>query len=416
MTVKYIRAIVNEKLLASEYRGVLGIAFFIVRGVCWTFGKSLDFLENKIVNFYRRLTDHNNKTEIDILLVQTNGLGDAIINKTYNDLLIKNLHFLNNRVLIVAFDTWIGLKEELHPNIAVYFINKKKFEWNLAYRLSVYIHLSRYACSYVVCNLRWKPRYVIKKLLPAIIGQQFFISAHEDSEPVQKMLFEEWCKKKKFHCIDLGYIDSEFVRIPLFYKEVFGKDIQEIGPRRTVLPNSRSEPSACTARPYVVFHLGDSDRRKRWGLQKFIEVGREIVSKGYRVVFVGGPCERDLIGHINEHEFTILIDVLTLEECCALFSGASAYLGGDTGPSHLAVALNVPCVIIVGGGTYGYYFPYPEDIDPKTSNVIYCHANMDCYSCDWKCKLPLESHWACIHNISSNKIKEKLMYLLNRVE
>ena len=412
MKVKNIKAIVNEKFLALRYKGGLGIAVFIIKTMRWACEKILNFIEHKLIMVCRVFTKRCNKIELDLLLIQTNGLGDALINKEYNEFLIKSLQYSNDRVLIIAFDTWIGLKEKLYPDISVYFINKKKFEWNLVYRLSVYMFLSRYVCMYVVCNLRWKPRYVIKKLLAAISGQQFFISAHENSEPVQKTLFEEWCRERGFNCIDFSYIDSEFLRIPLFYKSVFQKKILDIGPQRTVLSTSQLESPVCPTRPYVVFHLGDSDKRKRWGLEKFINVGKELVSEGYKVVFVGGACERDLIGHINVQEFTVFIDELTLDDCINLFSGASAYVGGDTGPSHLAVALNIPCIIIVGGGTYGYYFPYPDNITPKVSNIIYCHANMNCYSCDWKCKLPLKSYWACIHSIDTYQVKKSLMFLL----
>ena len=42
---------------------------------------------------------------------------------------------------------------------------------------------------------------------------------------------------------------------------------------------------------------------------------------------------------------------------------ASAVLSNDSGPAHLSIALGTPTVVVVGGGHFGSFVPYPADRD-----------------------------------------------------
>ena len=102
-----------------------------------------------------------------------------------------------------------------------------------------------------------------------------------------------------------------------------------------------------------------------------------------------------------------------MNEYHKLLCGATAFLGGDTGPSHLAISLNIPSVIIVGGGTYGCYFPYPNNIFPKIKDIEYVYVKMPCYGCDWKCNA--KPRMACIHAISTAKVKKAFIKLFRNI-
>ena len=39
---------------------------------------------------------------------------------------------------------------------------------------------------------------------------------------------------------------------------------------------------------------------------------------------------------------------------------ASCVISNDTGPAHLSIALSVPTVVIIGGGHFGSFVPYPD--------------------------------------------------------
>ncbi len=70
---------------------------------------------------------------------------------------------------------------------------------------------------------------------------------------------------------------------------------------------------------------------------------------------------------------------LTLRQSAAILSKCRLAVGTETGLAHMACFLEVPNVIILGGGHFGRFMPY----SPLTSVV--CN-NLDCFGCNWQCK------------------------------
>ena len=68
----------------------------------------------------------------------------------------------------------------------------------------------------------------------------------------------------------------------------------------------------------------------------------------------------------------------TLEELAQEIAQADIFLGVDTGPAHLALALGKPTVVVLGGGDYGRFFPYGK------ARVVM--RPMDCFQCHWECR------------------------------
>ena len=83
----------------------------------------------------------------------------------------------------------------------------------------------------------------------------------------------------------------------------------------------------------------------------------------------------------------------TLEELAQEIAQADLYLGVDTGPTHLALALGKPTVVVLGGGDYGRFFPYGQ------ARVV--THRMDCFQCHWECKY---DRALCLHDISPTSV------------
>jgi ADP-heptose:LPS heptosyltransferase len=83
----------------------------------------------------------------------------------------------------------------------------------------------------------------------------------------------------------------------------------------------------------------------------------------------------------------------TLEELAQEIAQAELYLGVDTGPAHLALALGKPTVVVLGGGDYGRFFPYGK------ARVV--TRQMDCFQCHWECRY---DRALCLHDISPPEI------------
>jgi ADP-heptose:LPS heptosyltransferase len=102
------------------------------------------------------------------------------------------------------------------------------------------------------------------------------------------------------------------------------------------------------ARCLLVIHPGAGGAWKRWPAERFARVVERLAETGVQPLIHQGPADRDaaddlrrLIGpraaRLVEPELPVLAAVL---------ADAHAYLGGDSGVSHLAAAVGAPAVIL----------------------------------------------------------------------
>lgn len=109
--------------------------------------------------------------------------------------------------------------------------------------------------------------------------------------------------------------------------------------------------------PILALHPGSGGARKNWAAERFAEVAARFVrEKGGSVLLFSGyaderPREESLSAlEAFSSDGTIpLVDVRDrpLPEVAALLANSSAYLGNDSGITHLAAAVGVPVVAIL---------------------------------------------------------------------
>ena len=87
-------------------------------------------------------------------------------------------------------------------------------------------------------------------------------------------------------------------------------------------------------------------------------------------------------------------------------------LPSGSGPAHLSIALGRPTVVIVGGGHFNSFVPYPKEITPPTARFVY--KEMECYHCFWRCHLRANKHkiFPCVGSIGEERILEACETLL----
>jgi len=118
-----------------------------------------------------------------------------------------------------------------------------------------------------------------------------------------------------------------------------------------------AEAGAAADGPYVLIHPGSGSREKCWPLDRFVELARSCAPAP---VFVLGPTELDWWGAATaaslRAEFPTLV-APPLAVLAALAAGASACVGNDSGPTHLAAAVGTPTVAIFGTGARAHFAP-----------------------------------------------------------
>lgn len=413
-------ALAREKFSSPKYSGLRGKIHFFSKGICIilsaipyvaTMQRNIPRVSKYLAIYSRKfyLSDPQRK---QILFFLPNGLGDAIINKYFIDRILNENSISNHDAIILASDAWMDFKSILFPNITVHFFNLESFETSFAYRRKIYRLLGRYSFYFAVCNLKWKQPTIFKKIITHVNAEHKYACLHHERHTRLNTELKIWALQFDVDIFDNGQDTHETQRIAKFYTHM--GLLRDKEGHRTCL--QRPANANCSAlAPYIVFHIGNSDKRRRWNIQKFNAVGRALTRKGYSVIFCGGKQERDLTSLIDK-EFQRYIGVLSAEEYVRLISGATLLLCGDTGPAHLALALNIPTTIILGGGHYKNYFPYPDGIIPSLHNAAYITKPLDCFGCDWECRFSDERRFSCIHTITSDEVFHTIIDLLTRIE
>jgi len=122
---------------------------------------------------------------------------------------------------------------------------------------------------------------------------------------------------------------------------------------------------------FVVIHPGSGSPKKNAPLELFIELYLLLEQTHLKPLFVLGEAEHDLIRDLKNFNIYLVEDILKFAK---LLKGAKAFVGNDSGFSHLASYLGVPTVVLFGPTDPLVWKP----IGPKTE-VIY--KELPCFPC-----------------------------------
>jgi ADP-heptose:LPS heptosyltransferase len=101
----------------------------------------------------------------------------------------------------------------------------------------------------------------------------------------------------------------------------------------------------------VCIHPGSGSQKKNWPIERFVDLAVALQSSGRQVRFVLGEAERE---RLAAREIDQLRSCAECDEPATLVAllqtllGASAYVGNDSGPSHLAGIVGIPSVVLFG--------------------------------------------------------------------
>lgn len=103
-----------------------------------------------------------------------------------------------------------------------------------------------------------------------------------------------------------------------------------------------------TATP-VALHPGSGSPQKNWAVDAFLEIARALAARGQSPFFILGEADTAASAILAESvpEFSVLKDA-TLLEVAAVLANCAAYLGHDSGITHIAAAVGIPVVALFG--------------------------------------------------------------------
>jgi len=160
---------------------------------------------------------------------------------------------------------------------------------------------------------------------------------------------------------------------------------------------------------YAVLVPGSVWATKRWPGLRFAQLAASVVHElGLRVVLLGSPGERKLCERIASTAGSGAVSAAgetTLGQMAAIISRARIYVGNDSGPTHMARALDVPTVALFGPTD-------PGQFDFEGHALVY--RDLPCSACTFygsrRCHL---GHRDCMNTIGRDDVLEAARSLLS---
>lgn len=105
---------------------------------------------------------------------------------------------------------------------------------------------------------------------------------------------------------------------------------------------------------------------KRWPAARYAELALTFLNAGWKVILIGGPGDEDAVAELKgrlsqssePENWLDLSGGAKLGQLGALLSLCQLFVGNDSGPLHLAVAISVPAVGIYGPSHPAVYGPF----------------------------------------------------------
>jgi ADP-heptose:LPS heptosyltransferase len=161
--------------------------------------------------------------------------------------------------------------------------------------------------------------------------------------------------------------------------------------------------------PIIAIHPGSKAPSRRWSPDRYAALADALADEyGARIVVTGGEAERPLAAYVASamrHAAVNLAGNTSLGALGAFLSCADLFVGNDTGPSHLAVAVDCPSIMLFGPGNLRRWQPLDQ-----TRHVV-LSSSVDCSPCEhWEC--PIDHR--CFESLSVERVRDAVRSLRSR--
>jgi lipopolysaccharide heptosyltransferase I len=158
--------------------------------------------------------------------------------------------------------------------------------------------------------------------------------------------------------------------------------------------------------PVVILCPGAAWETKQWGELNFARLNDALIRRfQVRTLLTWGPGEEPLVQRVvRATAYTPAIaPATTLLQLAALIARSRIFVGGDTGPLHLAAAVGIPTVALFGPSS-------PRRNGPYGPGHVVLHRELPCSHCYQRTC----NHWECLPGIEVEMVVNAVGSLLEK--
>ncbi len=337
-----------------------------------------------------------------LLVIRMDGIGDMVLFRASLDHYAEAFGVAPDDITVLGCDSWSSIATELFAGYRVVTINEHAYARRLWYRFKINLMVRRIGAAITVSDAYFRRALMADSLAWVANAPRTVVSLPYINEPTRTEF--TYYLSQVDEIIDTGpYPTHEIVRHFRFLSRITRREITPTRPRLT-WPD-RPSPLA-PATPYAVLNPGSNEYGRRWPLAHYVTLAGWLRGRGLAVVFVGKAEEKAGSTVLDAEDGVIdLTDRTSVPEMLDLMNGAALVVSNDTGPAHIAIGLGAPTVVIVGGGHFGCFVPYPDDLNPETARFV--HHRMDCYHCFWRChkRSDPQASFPCVAAVTMEQVE-----------
>lgn len=137
---------------------------------------------------------------------------------------------------------------------------------------------------------------------------------------------------------------------------------------------------------------------KNWFLDRYFSLANKLIQAGYYIIFTGASSDKEAIASFESSftdSYSNLAGETDLEELTELYKRADLYIGGDTGPTHLAAAVDLDVISLMGPTSPTTHGPYGK------GHTVIQDNSLECIRCwDRHCSRKMQ----CMKSISVEQV------------
>jgi ADP-heptose:LPS heptosyltransferase len=387
----------------------------ILKKIIWPF---FLFLNDFLSSLFCKKNDDKLNNKQRVLIIRLDAIGDSIIwldsAKEYRTIYPPEKYHLT----LLCNQTWESIAEQLPYFDKVISLNKKKFYRNLFYRSNMLRNIKTRNFDIVIQPTFSREFHLGDSIIRASNAKQRigFMGDLSNITYSIKNISDKWYTKL---IPASNEVLMELERNAEFMRGLGLNNFQCSVPSWPI----KSEYVIPTLNKYFVIFPGASNRKRAWSPKSFSKIISKIHQKtGWNAVICGGSGEEDLgkeIICLTEDAITIdLIGKTNLLELGEVIRNSQLLIGNETSAIHMAAAVRVPSICILGGGHFGRFMPY--NINGNNTNFIPkpVFNKMECFNCNWKCiyENSNQTIWPCIYKVSINDVWDEVLKIIEEGE
>ena len=318
-----------------------------------------------------------------VLVIRMDGIGDMVLFRPSLDHYADALSVEKEDITILGCHSWGPITNAIFGGYKVVTIEEHAYARRPLYRFRINLMVRQLAPKITVCDSYLRRAMMADSLVWVSGAEQTITSMPYVNEPTRSefTFYLSQCDE----IIDTGsYPTHEIDRHFNFISRLSNKNIQ---PKPPTFDWQEPAPTFANDGPYVLMNPGSNEPGRRWPFESYVGAAEKFLADGYRVAFVGTRDERwdaALLRDVAKKPgVTDLTGQTTLPELLTLMKHATLVISNDTGPAHLSIALGAPTIVVVGGGHFTSFVPYPDHVCPPNARFVY--EVMDCFHCFWRC-------------------------------